>query len=368
MRAIKYILLTVIVILGAGCTKQRDLYVVSSPLFVVKADWSKSTLNPHGATALVFNAQKAVLNNPYMQPPTSSQPQRVATDTYDILVFNNLMFSSIDNEFDYITFKGNDKFDTFEAHATMKQDVNALFRSGVQEVYVNNPDVIAADVYRRKTIDDDREFVMKYEDGKPTGNPEIDYVNDEVRVTPIRLTRNVQVILRIKNYKPKFAIYGTLRGFAQGVNLTTRKPVGNNATHAGFIINKAVADPSNADHHILTSDAFTSFGPWWDDALGSNTYTLDLIARYNGQGDVFSYSFNVTKHIENVVTQWVEKAITTIKTEEATYAANGTIPKMETIIIEVWLTLPDVVGGDEGIDVGVEEWGDVVIIPVPIRF
>lgn len=308
-----------------------------------------------------------------MQPATATQAQKVAPDTYDILVFNNLMFSPEDNEFENLNFLGTEYFDSFEAHAALNKTASELFRSASQEIVVNNPDLIAAATYRRKVIEHDRMFIMKYEDGIKTGNQEFDYIRDTVEVTPLCLTRNVQVILRVKNYKPKFAIYGTLRGFAQGVNLTTRKPTGNNATHAGFLINKAKADPDHTDRSILTSDVFTSFGPWWDDSLGSNTYTLDLLARYNGQGDVFSYSFNVTNYIENVVTQWVEKAIEVIKSEEEAHQNNGNydgpVPTMDTIMIEVWLELPNIIGDDkDAMDVGVEDWGDVVIIPVPIKF
>lgn len=370
MKTINYVLLLVAAMFAAGCTKQRDLYVETSPMLVVKADWSKSTPTPDGATALVYNAHKTVLTNPYMQPSFTTQPQRVAPDRYDILVFNNLMFSPTDNEFDCIDFKHTDRFDTFEAHATLSKQTNALFLAHSSEVIVNNPNVIAVATYRNKVVEDDRRFVMKYEDGKQTGNYAGDYVKDEVRVTPVRLTRTVQVIAGVKNYKPGFTIYGSLRGFAQGVNLSTRKPVGSKATHAGFAIHRAIPDPEHTDCHILTSDAFTSFGPWWgDDAPTSNSYTLELLARYNGQGEVFSFSFDVTKYSDAVVTQGVDKAISTIQAEESAYRQDGTIPQIQTIVLEVWLTLPEVIGdNDGGIDVGIEDWGEVVIIPVPIRF
>lgn len=356
----------------AGCTEQRDLYVTISPLFVVKADWSQVPVRPEDATALVFNNSRAVLSNPYMIPATSTQPQKVAADTYDILVFNNMMFSPNDNGFSEIHFKGTDTFTTFEAHANLQGNTNPLFRSGSSEVFVNNPDFIAAATYRRKTIEDVRDFSKKYKDGILTPNLNGDYLNDSVCVTPVCLTRTVQIIVHAKNYKPKFAIYGTLRGMAQGVNLSTRIPTGNNATHPGFRINRAIPDPEHPDYYLLTSEPFTSFGPWWNDPLGANTYTLDLLARYNGQGDVFNFSFNVTRYIPNVVTQWMEKAIESIRPEEEVHRNNGSydgpIPRMDTILIEVWLDLPEADGSDESLDVGVDEWGDVTIVDVPIQF
>lgn len=363
-------LLTIIAV--AGCTKHRDLYVNISPLFVVKADWSSSSVCTEEATALVFNNNRAVLSNPYMIPAASTQPQKVAVDTYDILVFNNMMFSSTDNGFTDIFFKGTDRFNTFEAYANTQDNANPLFRSGFQEVFVNNPDLIAAATYRRKTIEDDRDFSMKYEDGILTPCLNGDYINDSVSVKPVCLTRTVQIVIRAKNYKPKFAIYGTLRGMAQGVNLVSRHPTGNNATHAGFRINNATIDSEHSDRHILTSEPFTSFGPWWNEPLGKKTYILDILTRYNGQGNVFSFSFNVTRHIPNVVTQWMEKAIESIKSEEEAHRNNGSydgpIPRMDIIVIEIWLDLPEVIGSDDGLDVGVDEWGDVTIVDVPIRF
>ena len=352
MRLFQFLILAILL---TSCTKQRDLYIENSPLFVVKADWSESTLSPHGATALVFNEQRAVLNNPYMQPPTATQPQRVTPDRYNILLFNNLMFSPTDNEFANIIFQNTDRFETFEAVARENAQVNEVFRSSADEMFIHNTDIIAAATYRDKVIAEGLEYVMKYKDGIRTGNYEGGYLNDEVELTPVRLTRNVQVVLRVKGYKPAFALYGTLRGFAQGVNLSTRKPTGGKATHAGFAINRAIeAD----DCYILTSDVFTSFGMWWDDKPQSNIYTLDVLARYKGQSDVFAYSFDVS--------ECVEVAAQAIKSEEELYRTVGTVPKMDTIIIEVTLTLPDVIGDDEGLDVGVEDWGEVVIIPVPM--
>lgn len=348
-----------------SCTKQRDLFIENSPLFVVKADWSQSTISPQGATALVFSEQRAVLDNPYMQPATTTQPQKVAPDRYDVLVFNNLMFSPTDNEFANITLKGTDRFSTFEAHAREKTEVNDIFRSDANEVFVYNPDVIAAATFRNKVVEDANEYVKKYEDGIKTGNYEGGYVNDEIELTPVRLTRNVQVVLRVNNYKPNFAIYGTLRGFAGGVNLSTRYPVGSKVTHAGFAINNVIEKLDIADYHIVSSEVFTSFGPMWNN--NENSYTLDILARYKGQTDAFAYSFDVTKCVDNVVIKSVEQSSGVIKTEEELYQKDGTIPKMETIIIEVALTLPDVIGDDGGIDVGVDDWGDVVIIPIPMN-
>lgn len=356
---------------ASSCTQQRDLFVETSPLFVVKADWSKSTLNPEVATALVYNAQQAVLANPAMQPPTTTRPQRVEPDTYDILVLNNQMFSPSDNGFAHIFFRGTDRFATFEAHATVNPAANPLFRAtattATPQVMVHPPDVIAAATHTGKRIDYDRNFVMKYQDGIRTGHPEEGPLLDSVRVTPLRLTRTLQVVLRVRNYKPKFAIYGTLRGLAQGVNLTTRQPTGSLATHAGLLINKAKADPDNADCHILTSELLTTFGPWWNAPTGSHTYTLDLLARYNGQGDVFNFSFDVTNVME-YVTRAMEPAMATIRAEEATLATSSTPPKMATIVIEAWLTLPDAIDEGDGMEIEIEEWGEVVIVPIPIKF
>lgn len=367
------LLLSLSLVATTSCTQERNLYVVAQTMLTVKANWSESTLSPHGATALVYNSQKAVLPNPFMQPSTTTQAQQVAPDTYNILVFNNLMFSPLDNEFENIDFVGTEHFDTFEAQATLNTKVNSLFKKSDQEVFVNNPEVIAAATYQHKVIEELRDFVIKYEDTDKSDYNMSGAKKDTAQVTPARLTRNVQVTLRVKGYKPKFTIYGTLRGFAQAVNLTTRQPTGSKATHAGFLINRAKSDPDNTKQHILTANPFTSFGPWWNEPLGSNTYTLDILARYNGQGDAFSYSFNVTKPLANVVTQAVEQAIETIKPQEEAYYANGNYngptPKMETIQIEVWLTLPEVTddGGNPDLDVGVDDWGNVVIVPVPIK-
>lgn len=342
-----------------GCTDHRDLHVDAKPLFIVKNDWSEARLIPEGATAMFFA-------RPDPKVPMLSDPTRhklyLEPNIYDILVFNEVMLSSTDSNLEGIAYRGTDKFNTFGAYAKPSQ-VNAIFKSAEDEVMVGYayPEPLATRTEEQREILTEKEYVMKYQNGKNGFAVYRDYDADSTEFLPIRVTRKVKVIAHVRNFKKGIRVSGTLRGMAEGVLLATRQPDGAKATYV-FDLNNAVVDPEREDGYIIVSPSFTTFGPWWNDYPSSRNYTLDLLVGKNG--DTFRYTFDVTKSDGETVTRSVGDAILKIKVEEAQFLKDGTPPKMEEIIIEVWLALPT--GTDGSIDVDLGDWGTDIIIPIPI--
>lgn len=373
MRSIKaHILLALLVLtLGVGCTDQRNLHVTAKPMFTIKNDWSVARLQPDGATAMFFPR-----NNPCELMYSNANRHRLYLDrnTYKILTFNEVMFSPSTTNIEGIDYRGTDQFETFGAYVK-PSPTNPIFKVGPDEIMVGYgyPEPLASAAHKGKQVLGWKEYLLKYEDGKNGFPVYKDFDADSVDMLPMRVTRDVKVVAHVKNLKGQFRVSGTLNGFAEGVLLSTRKPEGKNAAYA-FDLNSAVVDPDVQGGHIIVSKPFSTLGPWWNDYPSGRKYGIEIIASKNGE--TFRYSFDVTENnrssvvmspsesSEIVVTGSVGSAIVKIRAEEAKFEADGVVPLMETIIIEIWFDLPAVVDGS--IDVGVGDWGTDIIIPIPI--
>lgn len=348
--------------LASSCTKQRDLYVTAKPMFIIKNDWrSVARLSPGGATAMLYaraDPCERMTNN------ASKHKLYLESNTYDILVFNEVMFSPAESNLDGIYYRGTDLFTTFGAYSK-PTNVNSVFRSSSEEVMVGYgyPVPLATLSTRNKEVLSEKEYVMKYQDGKNGFPAYSDFDADSVEFTPVRVTRDVKVVAHVRNLKTGFRISGTLHGMAEGVLLADRQPGGANAIYT-FDMNSPIIDPEVEGGNIITSVPFATFGPWWNQYPSERTYNLEIVARWNG--DIYRYNFDVTENNSTTVTCSMGEAMVTIMSEEALFVADGTPPPMNVIVIEVWFELPVVVG--DNLDVGVEDWGQDIIIPIPIGF
>lgn len=360
MKAIRYFLFILLIrVAFVGCTDHRDLYVAAKPMFIIKNDWSVAQLNPEGATAMLFARPEPC---ELMSSDACRHKLYLDPEIYDLLVFNEIMFSPAVTNLDGIVYRGTDRFDAFGAYAK-PNPVNPVFRSDADEVMVGYgyPEPLATRTIEQKEILSSKQYLLKYQNGK-NGYPVYnDFDADSVELLPIRVTRNVNVIAHVKNLRNQFRVSGTLRGFAEGVLLSTRQPDGANGTYT-FDLNSAVVDPLVEGGYIIVSKPFSTFGPWWNDYPGNRKYVLDLVATKNGE--VFQYSFDVTNSNGISVTRSVGESIVKIKEEEAQFLKDNTPPAMDEIVIEVWFELPVVEDGS--IDVGVGDWGNDIIIPIPM--
>lgn len=372
MKVMRYSLSVLLVMCAlTGCTDHRDLYVSAKPMFIIKNDWSAARLNPESATAMLFPRAEPTER---MYSDACRHKLYLDPEKYDILVFNEVMFSPDVSNLEGIVYRGTGKFKSFGAYAK-PTPVNPVFKTDPDEVMVGYgyPEPLACRSFEQKEVLSEKEYILKYQDGKNGFPVYSNFDADSVEMLPIRVTRDVKVIAHVKNLKNQIRISGTLHGLAEGVILSTRQPTGAQAAYT-FNLNSAVSDPNVKDGHIIVSPSFSTFGPWWNNYPGEQKYTLDIVAAKGV--DVFRYSFDVTENNEATidmsptekskvqVTQSMGPAITKIQAEEAQFLADGTPPQMECIIIEIWFDLPTVI--DDSIDVGVGDWGTDIIITIPI--
>lgn len=363
MKIVKQTLFALLVVVVlAGCTDHRTLHVESKPMFVLKNDWSVSRVSPESATAMFFSRTE-----PY--EPMYNNPHRhklyLDSNKYDILVFNEIMFSPSVSNLDGIIYRGTESFNTFGAYSK-PSPVNPIFRVDPDEVMVGYgyPETLATGTSEQKEILSIKDYLIKYLDGK-NQNPEYeDYEADSVELIPIRVTREVKIVAHVKNLRSQFRVSGVLRGFTEGVLLSTRQPNGANAAYT-FNLNSAIPDPEVEGGHIIVSTPFLTFGPWWNDYPSDRKYILDIVAAKDNGG--YRYSLDVTQMNLPTVSQGVAEAIVKIQEEETQFLIDGIHPKMEQIIIEIWFDLPQDPSGGGDIDVGVGDWGTDIIIPIPIR-
>lgn len=348
MELIKYSFFILSLLVSWSCTEQRDLYVASYPHLQILNDWVPSKVFAvEGATAMIYDRP----NNPPTELMTDADRKIIELDKgfYDILVLNGLMYSPTETHLDYIFYQGIDRFETFEAVVT-EMNPDRHFRAEAGEVIVNHPDILATRSTAGTEIKGRKKFEMKYKDGKngfPT-NPT--YIEDTIPFSPCRVTHTCQVIARVRNAQSARVVQAKLHGFAGSVFLANRLPSHSAITHQ-FTLNSLKFDQPDPSVGTITSPVFTTFGPPLD--LPTRRYTIDVNVLLTNSEEHPKMTFDVTEQ--------VEKAIAYLSAERIKNR-----PIMETFYIYLEYELPIVIS--DGMDVGVGDWGDDVIVTVPIEF
>lgn len=349
-RITNIILFVCFALLVGSCTKQRDLHVVSNPLLLIENDFEPSKCDiDNGATVMIYDRPD--------DSPTELMPDAlrkiVGLDKglYDILVFNGLMYSHLETHLDNIYYRGTDRFETFEAVIT-EMPPSSRFRAKQGEVIVSSPDILTTHSTSDHDIAARRKFEMKYRNGK-NGYPvsrDLKHIDDTVSFSPCRVTHTCQVIARVRNPKSARVVQAKLHGFAQSVFLADRMPAHNSITHQ-FTLNSLKLDPTEPDIGTISSPVFTTFGPPLD--LPGRRYTIDVNVLLTNSYELETMTFDVTDQ--------VEQSIAYLSAERL-----NSCPIMDTFYIYIDYELPIVIS--DGLDVGVGDWGNDVIITVPIEF
>lgn len=334
-------------LMATSCTDHRDLHVASYPHLLINNDWLPSQISSgEGATCMIYDRPDSPKE---LMPDENRKVIALDKDFYDIVVFNSLMYSATETHLDYIYFRGAERFETLEA-VIAEMDPSKRFRAANGEVIVNNPDILSTHSTAETEIKGRKKFEMKYHNGKngfPT-NPQ--YIEDSIFFSPCRVTHTCQVIARVRNAKSARVVQAKLHGFAGSVFLANRLPAHNSVTHQ-FTLNSLKYDQSDPAVGTITSPVFATFGPPLD--LPARQYTIDVNALLTNSEEYPKMSFDVTDQ--------VEKAISYLSAERLKNR-----PIMDTFYIYIEFTLPVVIS--DGMDVGVEDWGNDVIVTVPIEF
>lgn len=356
MNIIKYafsiLLMSAILI---GCTDHRDLHVVSSPMLFIENDWVPSRTNitrTGGDVSEDYQDPKAtVVVYPLPSPIFWLEDHRyklISLDQgeYHILVLNDYLYSENQSFLKNIRYRGTNTFDTFEAYATT---MGNTFKPRAGETIVNNPDTLATRSTIDFSIEGKRTFQMKYKNGKNGFPTTPSYVEDSLLFVPCRVVHSCVVRVHALNIKALNGVgkaRASLRGFSGSAFLANRMPSHSEVTHQ-FNLNSMVLDqdvPANG----TISARFSTFGPPLD--LPDRTYELEINVLYPSGREAPPFIIDVTDQL-------------TAQIEQMNADRLADRPIMADILIQVEITL-DSDKGDW--DVSVDDWGDDIIITIPM--
>lgn len=341
-------ILICLILLVCSCTRQRDLHVASYPQLMIANDWTPSQcVTYNGATAMIYDRPNSSPTE--LMPDAHRKIIELDKGAYDVIVFNGMMYSPTETHLDNIFYRGTERFETFEA-VVRELSPDRYFRPKDGEVIVNIPDILATHSTAGHDVESRKKFEMKYHDGKngyPT-NPK--YIDDTIDFSPCRVTHTCQVIARVHNPKSARIVQAKLHGFSQSVLLANRLPTHSSITHQ-FTLNSLKIDHSDPTYGTISSPVFNTFGPPLD--LPGRRYTVDVSVLMIDSEETPQMTFDVTDQVEQAIEYLAAERL-----------KNCSI--METFYIYIDFELPVVIS--DGMDVGLGEWGEDVIITVPIYF
>lgn len=358
MRTVKYILLSIVGILGVGCTEQRDLYTKAQPMVDVINDWDLARINARvdGATHMFYgrsNPKEWIQSNPYRNSYYFPE------GTYDVLVFNGLFDREGRQMLANISIEGSGDFETIRA-VVSEMPLAKQFRTRAGDVVVDFPDTMAIRSFPRKYISDESQYMLKYKNGKGSYPSGTNYLADSVQMTACRITHICEVYVHTINAKSingLGVVKASLRGFVQKTYLAKRREETSGAvrylrepdptsyvTHQ-FNLNHLRYDQGSTTDGTIQA-IFSTFGPPFEDT--SRVYELQIDVRYPS-GKEQQFDFDVTGQLTAQIARM-----------RAQRDANKSIS--DNIIIRIEMELELELGNW---DVNLKDWGDDIIIVVP---
>lgn len=342
-------LIMYLALLMISCTDQRDLFVASRPMLLIKNEWNPARIDTEdeGATLMIYprDNQTVLLDDP------SRKILEIEEGAYDMLLFNSQMYSEAEPNLDNICYKNTKDFYRFEACANEMAPVRR-FRTKAGEVVIENPDTLATRSTASLALHDNTKFQMKYKNGENGFITTPNYIADSVMFVPCRVVHVCHIIAHVVNAKAlngRGIVKGSLRGFAGSCFIAQRLPSHTNVTHQGNLNHLQFDAGSTSDGVISLS--FSTFGPPLD--LPSRTYELDLDVRYPSGSEI---------HLPFDVTEQLKPQIERLNAQRLAHT-----PILDDIIIRIELELGPDPGPGDNWDVGLEEWGDDIIVSVPIK-
>ncbi|MDL2247924.1 DUF5119 domain-containing protein [Bacteroides sp. OttesenSCG-928-J23] len=349
----RHILLIVIMTLAiAGCDKQRDLYVLVSPMVYLEGNWipSLGTNNmAMNATATVYNTTGESVTKEYFYNQNNVTIP-VNKGEYNIMVFNGLMYSPEDTHLDNITFRGTDRLATFEAVARETQPNRRLNRAEGEYIASNEMELLTSAVEKQEITASDA-YYPKYKDGQNGFDVPSNYVEVEMTATPVAMNYQCRVLLYINNISSAYSASAALRGFVGSAWMATRTPTNFYVTHQFNLNSKRMID-ADKDRGTIESPLFVTFGPPVD--APNNKYEV-YIKITLVDNTVFETTVDITQQVLPV--------IETIKNN-----ISGAEPVQHQLNIPIQIDsidLPKVEPVQGGVGVG--DWDDDEIIRVPIK-
>jgi hypothetical protein len=270
------------------------------------------------------------------------------------------MFSEDNTNLDHIDFRNTANVETFEAVVAEVAPNGRLGRANGEYIASNEMELLTS-AYKRSFVEGEQQYLIKYSNGH-NGYPTLDdYIESELRMTPIAVSYLCQIIVCLVNPSSAFIANGALHGFAGSAFMASGEP------NAGFIVTHQLKlnrltitnegtpdDPDDLERGTIESPLFVTFGPPLNRPERQYTFDLSVILR---DGVEVNHTFNVTDQIEKAICEILD------------YRENfGEIHFNLIIPIEIFIELPKVEPDTPGGEiVNIKPWGDDEIITVKIH-
>jgi hypothetical protein len=317
----------------------------------VKGDWvpsldkSDMTMN---ATAVAFDAAEGEIIKEYFYSPNTVNIH-VDEGSYDVMLFNGLMYEPDDTHLDGVYFRGTDKLGTFEAVAKEGTLIRRLGTRADGEYIATNEMEIVTSALQSEDIDGSRSYFTKYKNGRNGFDTPEDYIYSTLNMTPVAMSYEAQVVVTVKNVTSAAGASAALYGFVGSAFMASREPSHFYVTHQ-FNLNSRKFTDRAEDIGTIESPVFVTFGPPLD--VPDHKYEVYIKMVLVNEQEL-EQTFDVTEQIKPIIEQ--------IRTN---LSGGVTIDYRLEIPLELELELP-VVEPVEG-SIGIEGWDDEELIYVPI--
>ena len=354
----KQILFISALLLCVACDKQRDLYDTASPLLRIEGNWVPSLDRQdmsNRATAMFY--KEGDITKEFFYRP-NSVTTKVSRGSYDILLFNGLMFSEENPNLDHIFFRNSANIETFEAVAVEVAPNNRLVRANGEYIASNDMEILTS-AHGKMFVEGESQYVLKYRDGRNGFPKEEDYVESELQLIPYALSYYAQVVVHLINPSSAFIANGALRGFVGSAFLASGMPSHFDVTHQFRLNNMKITNRStrydldDPERGTIESPWFVTFGPPLDKADRHYSLELSIILR---NGNEVNHTFDVTEQVNHSVH----------RIQNHRLFAPKDIHIEITIPIEISFELEELEEDDSNLMINVDNWEDDEVIHVII--
>lgn len=322
-------LLIVIAIL-TGCNNFRELVDEAGVWTHIEIDWSKANLTGRNGASVWFfphSGGKPVV----LTTQSDSDSLRLRPGMYSVLVFNETI-----NDHDYISFRGTDRYETFEAYAK-PITINKPYSKDGNEPAAAAPNILAIDRIERLSVSSQG---MGH-DQRPLS----------LHFTPCRVVALQTIVVHINSLDNvgNSGSAASLSGMAEGINLATGRTTSTSVIHYAALGNKSFHPQSDTDGTMTAR--LHAFG-LTNTPLRVGTERNRLTLYFRMRGKLPSGSYYLDPIVFDVTDQMQPETETN---PEVQVTVQVTVP-----------VVPPESGSDSGFDADVSDWGEETVTDIPI--
>lgn len=224
-RYIYYIsILTLLIFTGCERRPLEDDFIEEAQI-MVEINWQESRMEPGEASVLFYPQDGGGMRTLYIYGNRGTINLKVGK--YSVVTFNNKF-----DDFDAIAFRGTDKYETLQAY--LKPSNIADYAPASGEKVVDNPDMLVSDsqdefVVTQAMADRTHEEMVQQQNSG-TKTPYATTPDITLNMKAVTIQANLTVHIRNLYLIRKGTQNGIIKGFSEGISLSTRKPISTTVT------------------------------------------------------------------------------------------------------------------------------------------